>query len=197
MRCSFSRVRPRRTALLLGLLVVVSCAEGVAGPLIVTGSTRSINGSYILEALVVNDQQLDIHSGRSVTLNLNAVDRTDVTGTGPCNDFFASWSHSDGILMLADWVTTDLDCPTRDAIDVEATLFEALMQPLETTIDLDQTPVRLIMTVGDTTIIWSETTPAVTQPSTPPPFDGTTTTIPGGSDPGDVDVSDGSLLDAI
>lgn len=178
-------------------MVVVSCTEGVSDPLIQLGPTRSINGSYALESLVVNDVQLDIDAGRPVTLNLNAVDRTDVTGTGPCNDFFGGWSPGDGKLTITEWVTTDFDCPTREAIAVESALFDALTQPIEANVDLDQTPARLVMTGDNTSIIWAETMPPRTQPTNPPPFEGTTTTIPAGSDPGEIDVSGRRVQDEI
>lgn len=46
-------------------------------------------------------------------------------------------------LTITEWTTTDLDCPTREAIDVETALFEALTRPIEARIDLDQNPARL------------------------------------------------------
>lgn len=168
---------------------MVSCADGATGPLIQLERTRSINGSYVIESLTVDGVELDVDSGRPITLNLNAVDRTDVNGNGPCNDFFGGCSHHQGKLVITGWATTDLERPSREAIQVETALFEALKEPIDTTIDLDQTPPQLIMTDEDATIIWTETTPPESQPTIPHPFDRTTTTVPGGPDPGVVDVS--------
>jgi heat shock protein HslJ len=152
------------------------------------GTTRSINGSYVLESLTIDGVELDIDVGLPVTLNLNAVDRTDMTGTGPCNDFSGSWAHDDGRLVVTNWVATERDCPDADALAVEVALFEALAQPIQTTLDLDQTPARLLMSGEDASIVWSETTPPETQPTISRPFSGSTTTIPGRSDPPGVDV---------
>lgn len=109
-----------------------------------------------------------------------------MTGTGPCNDFFGSWSHTEGRLVIADWQTTDLDCPHEQAIAVEAALFEALGSGLEGTVDLDQTPARLVMTGEDIIIVWMEVPPPETQPTQPAPFMGTTTSTPG-ADLGEID----------
>jgi heat shock protein HslJ len=138
--------------------------------------------------LTIDGVELDIDVGLPVTLNLNAVDRTDMTGTGPCNDFSGGWSHDDGRLVVTNWAATERDCPSAGALAVEVALFEALAQPIQTTIDLDQSPARLVMNDEDTSIVWTETTPPDTQPTISPPFDGTTTTIPGPSDPPGVDV---------
>jgi hypothetical protein len=48
------------SAFLLCVLAVVACTEGGAGPLTPLGTTRSINGSYVLESLTIDGVELDI-----------------------------------------------------------------------------------------------------------------------------------------
>jgi hypothetical protein len=150
-------------------------------------TVRSINGFYDLESMSVGGVELDVAVGIPVTLNLNAVDRTDMTGTGPCNEFFGEWSHSGGRLAITDWQTTDLDCPTEEAVHLETALFEVLGQRPFAEVDLDQTPPRLVMTGPDVTLVWIEVPTPEEQPTRPAPPDVTPTSIPGQTDPGSTD----------
>ena len=170
----------RRLAIVCISLTMVSCYMQLE-------TVRSINGSYVLETFSVRGTELDVSSGRQVTLNLNAVDRTDMTGTGPCNEFFAEWSHTAGRLHLTNWQTTDLDCPNEQANELEMALFEALLEALEAKVDLGQSPARLVLSGDGISVIWVERPPPATQPTRPPAQTATTTSIPAGDDPGAID----------
>lgn len=167
------------------LMLLTACQGTGLGPVQVIGPTRSINGSYELESLTVGEMAFDGSTGRRVTINLNAVDRTDMTGTGPCNDFFGDWSHVDLIFEISNWATTKLACVDEQASFFESSLFDALMTVNRAEVDLDQSPARLVMTGPGITIVWAEVTPPDVQPAVPPLFPGSTTPTPGETTPPD------------